>query len=198
MQILKNAFDTGIKALHSLVKHALFVLVFGALMSMTSTPQKTISREYQIKAVFLYNFCQFVEWPAKAFASPDDPMIIGILGENPFEDYLKETVQGEKVNGHPLEVKYFQTVDQISECHILFVNLREKEDVKKVLTALGSRNILTVGEVANFAKQGGIVRFLTEDNRTRIRINLEAAKKAELTIHSKLLKVAEIVNTEIK
>jgi hypothetical protein len=166
------------------------------MFGMMSVPQSTISREYQVKAVFLYNFCQFVEWPEKAFAHADDPFIIGILGENPFDNYLEETVKGEKANGHSLEVKHFQTVNQISQCHILFINLDGKDELKKVLAALESRNILTVGEIANFTKQGGIVRFFTEDNRTRIRINLDAAKKAELTINSKLLKVADVVNSQ--
>lgn len=198
MQILNNALLNIVKAIRFVVKHVSLLLVYAVLMSMTFVPQNNISREYQVKAVFLYNFCQFVEWPAKAFAREDDPLIIGILGENPFDNYLEETVKGEKANGHALEVRHFQTVAQITECHILFINLPERDEIKKALGQLGTRNILTVGDAANFARQGGIVRFLTEDNRTRIRINLEAAKKAELTISSKLLRVAEIVNSENK
>ena len=196
MQILNNVGRICSKAIRVLVTCTLQILVFSALTGMTFTPQNNISREYQVKAVFLYNFCQFVEWPAKAFAHPNDPLVIGILGENPFENYLEETVKGEKANGHSLEVRHFQTVDQIRECHILFINLPEKDELKKALSALSSRNLLTVGDVSNFAKQGGIVRFFTENNKTRIRINLAAAKKAELTIHSKLLKLADVVNSD--
>lgn len=198
MQILNTPRNTGLKAVRFFVKHVALALVYSVLMSMAFVPQNNISREYQVKAVFLYNFCQFVEWPTKAFASQDDPLVIGILGENPFDNYLEETVKGEKANGHPLAVKHFQTVDQVTACHILFVNIADKDELKKVLLMQTSRNILTVGEFANFAKQGGIVRFFTEDNRTRIRINLDAAKKAELTINSKLLKVADVVNSQTK
>jgi hypothetical protein len=193
MQILNNTWHRVIKA-HFLVKPIVLFMVCVLMTGMTFVPQGNISREYQVKAVFLYNFCQFVEWPAKAFAHEDDPLIIGILGENPFDNYLEETVKGEKASGHLLEVRHFQQVSQIRECHILFINVTGKDEVKKVISTLASRNILTVSEITNFTKQGGIVRFFTEDNRTRIRINLEAAKKAELTINSKLLKVADIVN----
>jgi hypothetical protein len=194
MQILNNTWHTVIKALHFLVKPIVLFMVCVMMTGMTFVPQSNISREYQIKAVFLYNFCQFVEWPSKAFVHEDDPLIIGILGENPFDSYLEETVKGEKASGHSLEVRHFQQVSQIRECHILFINVTGKDEVKKVISALASRNILTVSEMTNFTKQGGIVRFFTEDNRTRIRINLEAAKKAELIISSKLLKLADIVN----
>lgn len=195
MQILNHACDTGLKAVCFFVKPVSLALAFVVLAGMTFVPQSDISREYQVKAVFLYNFCQFVEWPPKAFANQDDPLVIGILGENPFDSYLEETVKGEKANGHPLAVKHFQTTNQITACHILFVNVTDKDELKKVLVMQASRNILTVGDFTSFNKQGGIVRFFTEDNRTRIRINLDAAKKAELTINSKLLKVADIVHS---
>jgi hypothetical protein len=196
MQILKDTGHRIIKALCRWKIPTVLFIAFCLTTGMKAVPQNSISREYQIKAVFLYNFSQFVEWPEKAFTHADAPLIIGVLGENPFANYLEETVKGEKVNGHPLEVKHFQTIGQVSECHILFIHMNEKDEVKKVLAVLGERNILTVSELANFAKQGGIVRFFTEDNRTRIRINLDAAKKAELTISSKLLKVADVVNSQ--
>jgi hypothetical protein len=64
--------------------------------------QSSPDQEYQLKAVFLFNFAQFVEWPASAFPSPETPLVIGVLGEDPFGPYLDETVRGEKVNDRPL------------------------------------------------------------------------------------------------
>jgi hypothetical protein len=156
--------------------------------------QAPLSREYQVKAVFLFNFCQFVEFPSDAFAQPESPLVIGIYGKDPFRNYLDETVAGEKINGHPLTVERYKTIDEIKGCHILFINTEKKDELKFILEHLQNQPVLTVGDVPNFAKRGGIVRFFTEENKTRIRVNLEAAKRANLTISAKLLRLAEIVN----
>jgi hypothetical protein len=156
--------------------------------------QRSVSTEYQIKAVFLYNFTQFTEWPAEAFTQPDAPLIIGILGKDPFGRYLDETVAGEKISGHPLVVQRFNSIEDIKTCHILFINTPEKK-VAPSLESLSARSILTVSDINNFAKQGGMITFVTENNKTRIQINLEATKKANIALSAKLLKLAEIVST---
>lgn len=156
---------------------------------------KVTSPEYQVKAVFLFNFTQFVEWPEKIFSADNEPLVIGILGDDPFGAFLDETIKGESVNGHPLKVQRFTKLDQLTTCHVLFISQTEKNQVKSILLGLERKSILTVSDINNFAKQGGMIRFVTESNKTRIRINLEAAKKEGLTISSKLLRLAEIVAT---
>lgn len=156
---------------------------------------KVTSPEYQVKAVFLFNFTQFVEWPDKILSTDNEPLIIGILGDDPFGAFLDETIKGETVNGHPLTVQRFTKIDQLTTCHVLFICQTEKKQLKDILLSVEHKNILTVSDINNFAKQGGIIRFVTENNKTRLRINLEAAKKEGLTISSKLLRLAEIVAT---
>jgi hypothetical protein len=153
-------------------------------------------KEYQVKAAFLFNFTRFVEWPAAAFEEPGSPLIIGVVGTNPFGTHLEETIKGEEINGHPLVLQYFKTVGEIASCHILYINIENKEEIKKALTNARASAVLTVSDLSNFTKQGGMVRFVTEDSKTRIRINLEVAKAAGLTISSKLLKLAEIVEPQ--
>jgi len=157
--------------------------------------KNTTSPEYQVKAVFLFNFTQFIEWPTVAFSNTDSPMIIGILGKDPFKDYIDETVRGEKINGHPLIVERFEKPEDIQTCHILFISETEKKQLKNILQSLGNKKILTVSDMMDFAKQGGMIRFVTENNKTRIRVNLEATKEADLIVSSKLLRLAEIVST---
>lgn len=160
---------------------------------MTASPQKeSPSREYQLKAVFLYNFTQFVEWPPEAFQRDDEPLIIGILGKDPFGKYLEETVQGEKLNEHPFVVQRFSKVEEIKACHILFVNVSNASTWTEVFALANSKHILTVGDAENFARDGGMIRLFTDNGKTRIRINLESAKSASLTISSKLLRLADI------
>lgn len=155
--------------------------------------QTAVSKEYQVKAVFLFNFSQFVEWPAEAFPEAQTPLVIGIIGEDPFGDYLDEIVRGEKVNNHPLVVQRYQRVEEIKTCHILFVSPSETKQLEQIFTSLKGRNILTVGDVGGFALRGGMIRFVTEKNKIRFRANVEAAKAANLTISSKLLRPAEII-----
>jgi hypothetical protein len=151
--------------------------------------------EYQLKAVFLFNFTQFVEWPAEAFPESQTPLVIGILGEDPFGTYLDEAVAGEKANNRQLVVERYRRPQDIKLCHILFISRSEADRLEQILAGVSGRRILTVGDVDGFAGRGGMIRFVTERNKIRLKINLEAAKAAKLTISSKLLRPADIVTT---
>lgn len=155
--------------------------------------QTKISREYQIKAAFLFNFAQFVTWPPDAFTNAAAPFRIGILGEDPFGAFLDETVRNEKVNGHPLVVQRYRSAKDIKDCQILFVSRSESRRVKRILADLKDRNILTVGDMEDLVESGGIICFSTKKNKIHFQVNLEAAKNANLTISSKMLRLAEIV-----
>ncbi len=158
--------------------------------------QTSGDREYQVKAAFLFNFTQFVEWPASAFGEAASPFVIGILGENPFGNYLREITAGESVNGHPLTIQQYKTVDEIKLCHILFISPAEIKNIEEVTTALKGRNILTVSDAANFIEAGGMIRLATSNNKIRVQVNPAKAKEADLKISSKLLGVADIVSSK--
>lgn len=149
--------------------------------------------EYQVKAVFLFNFSQFVDWPPAAFADGRSPLVIGVLGRDPFGAMLDEIVRGETVNGRPLAVRRYESVEQVEACHILFIDRSQDSHLDADLAALKGRSILTVGDFDGFARRGGIVRFATVGNKIRLRVNLAAAQQAKLTISSKLLRPAEIL-----
>jgi len=176
-----------------------FWLVLSASLLVTGMviPQKIDpSREYQIKAVFLFNFTQFVEWPDSVFHEPQTPLVIGILGEDPFGTYLDKTVLGEEINNHPLVIQRYRSVEEIKMCHILFISQTETDHLEEIFAGLKGRSILTVGEVADFTKQGGMIQFVTERNKIQLQINVEATREVDLTISSKLLRLAEIVTTQ--
>jgi hypothetical protein len=178
-----------------LIIKAGFAIMLTLVSSGTTFPQTDAGKEYQVKAAFLFNFTRFVEWPADAFPAPDSPFIFGVAGSNPFGTHLEEIIKEERINGHPLVLHYFKTSADITACHILYIALENKEEMKMALAQAKALNALTVSDISNFTKQGGMIRFVTEDNKTRIRINLSASKAAGLTISSKLLKLAEIVES---
>jgi hypothetical protein len=143
----------------------------------------------QVKAVFLYNFTQFVTWPPQAVQN--GPFVIGLLGGDPFGSYLDEVVAGEKVSGQPIVIRRYTNVNEISSCHILFVH---QGDPKEVMRQLRGRSILTVGDDERFLSEGGIIRFFIQQNKIRLQINAASARNAQLTISSKLLRLAEVTN----
>jgi hypothetical protein len=153
------------------------------------------TREYQIKAAFLFNFGQFVTWQPEALPAVDAPFVIGVLGEDPFGATLDGLVTGTRIGNRPVVVARYDDLADVSGCQILFVSSSDAPPLDDVLEALDGRGILTVGEEPDFAEDGGIIRFLVEENRVRLEINLAAAEAAGLTISSKLLRLADVVGT---
>ena len=149
--------------------------------------------EYQVKAVFLFNFSRFVEWPASAFASPDAPFVVGVFGHDPFGSDLDEVVQGKTVNGRPLVVRRVRTAAEGARCQILFIHQSEQRRLSEVLSALDRHSTLTVSDIPGAAQRGVMIRLITEGGRVRMHVNVESARAAALLISSNLLRAAEIV-----
>jgi len=150
--------------------------------------------EYQLKAAYLYHFAQFVDWPSTAFSQPNSPLIIGVLGENPFGNDLRHTVEGKVLNHHPLEVREYRSLaGMTNDCHILFISSSEKERLPEIFTALNGTSVLTVSEVKHFTETGGMINFVLDSDRIRFQINETTAEKAGLKISFKLLSLASQV-----
>ena len=154
---------------------------------------QTVSHEYPLKAVFLLNFTQFTDWPTNAFEETNAPFVIGVLGSDPFGALLDDAVRDEQVNGRKIIVKRFLRVEDIKTCHILFISQSEARRLDKIVTDLKGRPVLTVSEIEGSDAHGVCVRFLTENNKIRLRINTDSLKDAGLTMSSQLLRLAEIV-----
>jgi hypothetical protein len=148
--------------------------------------------EYVVKAAFLFNFAKFVEWPADAFSGPTSPIVICVLGEDPFGDALG-SLKGKTANGRPILIRSAATLGELERCHLLFVSSSEKANLPKILQATKDWNVLTVGDVDGFARDGGTINLVKEESRVGIEINLEAAQRTRLQISSKLLGLAKIV-----
>ncbi|GAB3166105.1 hypothetical protein GCM10027291_10940 [Telluribacter humicola] len=166
------------------------LLFFSTIFSLRAQPEPTL--EYKVKAVFLFNFTQFISWPESAFTNVDSPLVIGVLGENPFGTYLRETVAGEKIGSHPIVVEQYPELKDIKPCHILFIDPDFNHSLKEVPILTPNRGVLTVSDSPNFIKQGGMIRFYTVNSKIRLVINPEPARRAGLTISSKLLRLADI------
>jgi hypothetical protein len=147
--------------------------------------------EYQLKAAYIYHFAQFVDWPAATFPQGNSPLIIGVLGENPFGNDLKHTVEGKVLNQHPLIVKEFRTLEEMTNtCHILFICQSEKKRLPEILSAISSNSTLSVGEFRDFTENGGMINFVLDGDKIRFQINEINVDKAGLRMSFKLLGLA--------
>jgi len=151
------------------------------------------SSEYLIKAGFTYNFAKLIQWPASAFPTPNSPVVIGILGADPFGGTLDEVLAGKTVNGRDLVVKHLKWGADLKGCNILFVSSSEVLHLDEVFHLVKGLPILTIGETPNFARRGGIINFIIEDEKVHFEVNVEAAKEADINISSRLLTLARIV-----
>ncbi|HUB81769.1 MAG TPA: YfiR family protein [Bryobacteraceae bacterium] len=147
--------------------------------------------EFEVKAAFLLNFAKFVDWPPNAFAAPDSPIAICILGKDPFGHAIDDVVQGESVNGRRVIVRRINTTPAPHTCQIVFTEETGKE-THATVESLGP-GVLTVGEGDAFVHEGGMIGFLIENRRVRFNIDQQAAELAELKLSSRLLAVARRV-----
>src|SRR5438128_8118343 len=154
-----------------------------------ASAQSLSSREYNIKAAYLYNFIKYVDWP-----SYGDTITIGVLGYDPFGTALAP-LNGKMVKRRRLVIKHLDSVREAQQCQIIFVSSSEKQRLQEIFESLRSARVLTVGETQGFADGGGIINFIEENNKIRFEINADAARRTGLNISSELLKLARLLKS---
>ena len=168
------------------------VLAFAALAPGVDGAES--AAEYQVKAVFLFNFTHFVEWPPQAFATSGEPFVIGILGDDPFGTRIDDVIRNERIGEHPLVVRRFRRAEEIGDCQMLFIGRDASAGFGQLAAGLSHRPVLVVSEIEGSAEHGAMIQFVTESSHVRLRINADAARGAGLVISSKLLHLAEVVS----
>jgi uncharacterized protein DUF4154 len=177
-----------------LLLFASIVLTLAAGWVVAGAQQSKVD-PYQVKAVYLYNFGKFVEWPAAAVAR-DESFAICVLGRDPFGASLDATLAGEKIDNRQLVARRITNSRDAAACRILFISSSESSRVKDILATVDGVGVLTVSELPGFTSSGGMIQFVLKDNKVRFEVNLTAAEKAGLTLSSQLLKVATEVRRE--
>jgi hypothetical protein len=163
------------------------------VIAVPKTAAASDDLEHQVKAGFLYNFTKFIDWPAEAFSDPSAPIVIGILGDDPFGSQLDKAVQGETSGGRPLVVKRFKRAEDAKACHLLFVSDSEARRFPEIVATLKGAPVVTVGEMDKFVLRGGMIGFVIERGKVRFEINPDAAGRIKAKLSSQLLKLAKIV-----
>jgi hypothetical protein len=186
----------------------LFTLVLVAAPRVRADSEK--SKEYQIKAAFIFNFLKFVDWPEEKAADNNEPITIGIIGAKDFSKAL-EPLAHKKIKNRNISIMYFagyeklkksqeadehqwnQKMEALKTCHVLVFCTWNSECIansSQIIKALEGSPVLTIGETDGFLESGGAINFLKEDEKIHFEINNTAAKQAGLKIRSKLLRLA--------
>lgn len=168
------------------------LLLACAARSTTGAEARPRASEYDLKAAFIFNFTRFVEWPTNAFPSTNSPVIIGILGADPFQGALEKIVQGERAQGRPIEVARFARAADLKPVHILFIPRNAASQTTEALRRVADFPTLTVSEIDRFADRGGMIQLFTQENQIRMRIDAEKAREARVNISSKVLRLAQL------
>jgi hypothetical protein len=158
--------------------------------------QENAVGEYELKAAILYNLTNFVEWPVSAYPDSSAPTIVCVLGRDPFGGALTNSIAKEAGKGRPVDVRRVQPGKEIRDCHVLYISSSERKTVGQIFSTLKGTNVLTVGEMSQFAANGGMVQFTLVDRQVQFEINVDAASHGELKISSRLLALARIVHEQ--
>jgi hypothetical protein len=160
--------------------------------SLTYAAVLLTPKEYQVKAVYLFNFSKFINWPASAFDNSRTPIRICVLGKNPFDDFDR-LVKGKKVQKRRITVEHLSDYRQANRCHILFVSKSEKGNQAAILAYTQQYPILTVSDIRNFVVRGGMIQFYIRGRKVRFMIDPETVQEAGIRASANLLRVAKIV-----
>lgn len=145
----------------------------------------------EVKAAFLCNFADFVQWPE---GYGDGPVVIGILGEDPFGAHIDEAALSRSLPAHEIQIRRLDSAEEAAEVTILFISTSEADHLDSILESLRYEAVLTVSDIPGFAARGGIVGLKVEDKRVRLEINVGASARAGLVVSSRLLNLATLVD----
>ena len=170
------------------IARLLVVVLAGLVCADAHVAAQLAGNEYRLKAAFMYQFPQFVEWPSATWRDAR-ALQLCVVEPNPFGSELEQLIRGESLNGLPLAVKEIYGADELTGCHVLFVSMRSG-DPSFVLKATTGRPVLTVGESEGFLEDGGIILMKIVDGKVRFEVHATNAQKAGLRISSQLLSLA--------
>ena len=165
-------------------------ILLGVLAAATLAPaaaQAEVS-DIAVKAAFLPRFARYVTWPPSAHSS--GPMVICIIGDDPFGRMLNEAASSQQVDGRSFVVRRLSSTAGASDCAIAFVDGARSGEI---LAALGRQPILTVTD-ARTSGQRGVIHFTVVGGRVHFFIDNAQAQARGLTISSRLLALAIGVN----
>lgn len=163
------------------------VLLLYAASVGGESPDETA--EYTIKGAMVYGFTKFVTWPPESFADANAPLVLCVLGNDPFGPTFETFMRDKKYFGRPLRLRHI-AAPPVDGCHVVFISRSEQKHLAEVLAAVTRPGVFTVSDIERFTERGGVIGMFTRADKVQFEINREAAQRVNLTISSKLLRLA--------
>lgn len=167
------------------------LLLLGMLIFCHGSCAAEVSREYRIKAAYLYNLLRFITWPAQN-ADTDEPVTICVYGYNPFDRYL-DKLESRTVDQRPIAVRYVAERQPLDECEMVFVSQYNTTEPEAIAAQPPLPPILTVSDSDHFMRRGGMVGLVSVGNNIQLDINLTRGRQAGFQFSANLLEVARTV-----
>jgi hypothetical protein len=169
---------------------SVILILCSSLESRTCTAETP--QEFKVKAGYLLNIPKFADWPSSASGYPS--FKICVVGDTPIYDVL-ELMKGQRIKNHPVEILKIQEITQADSCHVLFIASSERYRLQRLLPEAHRLGVMTVSDMRDFSKLGGIVSLISVNNRITYDLNRVSARSAAITFSSQILKLAnDIIN----
>ena len=170
------------------------LLLLGLFFMPVSDLYADTFSDHEVKAVFLYNFPNFVRWPESAFQNDEQSFVYcGINDSDPVTMTLKALIEGEKVQSRTVRFQRLQRIENMTQCQVLFLSKDRSALADRLIEAAEDTNVLLVSDLQQFAVRGGLIELTEVDGRIRPTINIEQLEKTQLKVSSKLLRLAKRV-----
>lgn len=181
------------------VLRSTLMLMLSVVLTLASPPSAKAQRGAELnrlKAAFVFQFTNFVEWPDDAFEDDSSPFLIGVVGNDAVRDILETAVREKLIAGRKPSVRSFSSTGDLSSCQIIFVDESEARNASDIIVRHVDKPILTISDSDSFTKVGGVIRLYRKSSKLRIEINIDAAERADLKISSKLLSLSQVVHDD--
>ena len=167
-----------------------FIIALLSFLSLSLSLGTDVPREYRVKANYVLNLPLFVELPDKELNCPS--FSICLIGETPLSAVL-DSSKGKQIKKRPLVIRSLPDIDQLECCQVLFVSSSERYRLQPLLLKAGRHGVLTISDMHDFVRQGGMIGLVTVNNRIGFELNLSAANWASISFDTQLLGMAHDV-----
>jgi hypothetical protein len=173
-----------------------------ALVSLAGMPRPaqaaapTEAIQVQVEAAYLYKFASYVEWPASLFASPRDPIVVGIFNAAPLAAELRSLTRSKSLNGRSFVVRRIGPGDKVDGVHILFVGAADAGAAANALESVRDRPVLTVSDSPEAFANGSMINFVVSDERLRFDVAMRPMRRSGLRLSALMLTAANRVDKD--
>jgi YfiR/HmsC-like len=171
------------------------LLIFATLLFGVRAEAQTGMSESQIKAMFVYNFLKFVEWPVTTSVAAKDPFVVIIIGDGETADATEHFLESKTIGDRPVVVRRIRWDQSLAGARAAFVLEQDARKLHRVFDAAAAAGVLTIGEGEDFATHGGVIGLLVEDRKVRFDVDTSAAQTAHLRVSSKLLALTHSIHS---